>query len=172
MKKIIFILLLSPLIIIAQKLPRFENDTLYTSGGYKIYKGQTLSFAEGSGKNGNFRYAKLKGNDTPGTFANKSVVVEEVSDFKISGLNNAFIRIHGELIRNNGERKRIIFYLAFDKAIEGVQGMAPELIVPEEFKNKSQKSAADEIAKLYKLYQDGAISKEEFEIKKMKLLEQ
>ncbi len=172
MKKIIFILLLSPVIIIAQKLPRFETDTLYTSGGYKIYKGQTLTFAEGSGKNGNFRYAKIKGNDAPGILANKSVVVEDVSDFKISGLGNAFIRIHGELIKNNGERKQIIFYLAFDKAIEGVQGMAPELIVSEEFKNKSQKSTADEIAKLYKLYQDGVISKEEFEMQKKKLLEQ
>lgn len=157
---------------IAQRLPRFDHDTLYTSSGYKIYKGQTLTFAEGSGKNGNFRYAKIKGNDTPGTLANKSVVVEKVSDFKISGLSNAFIRIHGELIRNNGERKRIIFYLAFDNAIEGVQGMAPELIVPEEFKNKSQKSAADEIAKLFKLYQEGAISKEEFEAQKKKLLDQ
>ena len=62
--------------------------------------------------------------------------------------------------------------MAFDKAIEGVQGMAPELIVSEEFKNKSQKSTADEIAKLYKLYQDGVISKEEFEMQKKKLLEQ
>lgn len=62
--------------------------------------------------------------------------------------------------------------MAFDNAIEGVQGMAPELIVPEEFKNKSQKSAADEIAKLFKLYQEGAISKEEFEAQKKKLLDQ
>jgi hypothetical protein len=171
MKKITFILLLCPFVIIAQRSPRFENDTLYTSGGYKIYKGQTLTFAEGTGKNGNFRFAKIKGNDSPGILANKAVVVEEVSDFKISGLGNAWIRIHGELIKNNGERKRINFNLAFDKAIEGLQGMAPELIVPDEFKNKSQKSAADEIAKLYKLYQDGAISKEEFEIQKRKLLE-
>ena len=170
MKKIIFILLICPFATIAQRVPRLENDTLYTSGGYKIYKGQTLTFAEGTGKNGNFRFAKIKGNDSPGILANKTVAVEEVSDFKISGLGNAWIRIHGELITNNGVRKRINFNLAFDKAIEGIQGMAPELIVPDEFKNKSQKSSADEIAKLFKLYQDGAITKEEYEMQKNKLL--
>lgn len=165
-------MLLCPLVILAQRNPKFENDTLYTSSGYKIYKGKILIFAEGTGENGNFRYAKIKGNDAPGILANKAVTVEKVSDFKISGLGNVWIRIHGELTKNNGKRKRIIFNLAFDKAIEGFQGMAPELIVPDEFKNKSQNSAADEIAKFYKLYQDGVISKEEFEAQKKKLLEQ
>lgn len=171
MKKIIFILLLSHNVIIAQTLPRFENDTLHTSSGYKIYKGQTLTFAEGTGKSKNFRYAKIKGSDRPGILANKSVVVNKVSDFKISSLGNAFIRVHGEVITKNGKRNRINFNLAFDKAIEGVQGFAPELIVPDEFKNKPQKSVADEIAKLYKLYQEGAISKEEYEAGKMKLID-
>ena len=173
MKKIMFIFLLSHDVIIAQELPRFENDTLYTSSGYKIYKGQTLTFAEGTAKNGNFRYAKIKGNDSPSILANKSVVVDKVSDFHISSLGNAFIRVRGELITKNGEEsRRINFNLAFDKAIEGLQGLAPELIVPHEFKNKPVKGIADEIAKLYKLYQDGAISKEEYEIQKKKLLDQ
>ena len=43
MKKLFFILLLCPLLSTAQNvLPRFLNDTLYTSSGYTIYKGREL----------------------------------------------------------------------------------------------------------------------------------
>ncbi len=55
MLKILLALIFSTKVLHAQKLPRFENDTLYTSCGYKIYKGKKLSFAEGTGKDGNFR---------------------------------------------------------------------------------------------------------------------
>ena len=52
MKKLLMILLLCPLLLTAQNiLPRFENDTLYTSSGYKIYKGLTLQFGNGTGEN-------------------------------------------------------------------------------------------------------------------------
>ena len=44
MKKILFIILLYPFVSIAQEpRPKFENDTLYTASGYKIFKGQTWS---------------------------------------------------------------------------------------------------------------------------------
>ena len=174
MKIIIFIFLFSPGILIAQNNPRFENDTLYTSGGYKIYRGQTLKFAEGTGKKGNFRSVKVKGYDYPSDFTNNTIVVEDLSDFYMSGIGNAYIRIHAKLTTENGYKKRINFNLAFEKAIEGFQGLKPELIVPEEFKLKSKSTniIADELAKLNKLYQDGVITKEEFEIQKKKLLNQ
>ena len=47
---------------------------------------------------------------------------------------------------------------------------AAELVVPDEFKNKKKGSISDEINKLYKLYQDNIITKEEFETQKKKLL--
>ena len=57
MNKLLFILLLCPLISSAQKfLPRFENDTLYTSSGYTIYKGQILHLANGTAAAGYFKF--------------------------------------------------------------------------------------------------------------------
>ena len=42
MKQLILSLLLHPTLLFAQQKHRFENDTLYTSCGYKIYPGQVL----------------------------------------------------------------------------------------------------------------------------------
>ena len=63
MKKLLFVLLLSPLFSNAQNnQPRFENDTLTTSGGYKIYKGQTLQLANGTSAAGYFSFIKFHPN--------------------------------------------------------------------------------------------------------------
>ncbi|HRO41920.1 MAG TPA: hypothetical protein PL009_03755 [Flavipsychrobacter sp.] len=68
----------------------------------------------------------------------KRVLVEKVSDFYISGLENSYIKIHGIIIEKNGERKRIKFKMVFEKAIAGFPGHAPEIIVPEKFKPSLQ----------------------------------
>ncbi|MBK7434777.1 MAG: hypothetical protein IPI66_13370 [Chitinophagaceae bacterium] len=48
MKRILIIFLLCPLISLAQNsLPRFEQDTLYTTSGYNIYKGSVLQLGTG-----------------------------------------------------------------------------------------------------------------------------
>jgi len=70
-----------------------------------------------------------------------------------------------------GSKLNINFNMAFEQAIHGMGAIPAELIVPEEFRNKEKKSASDELSKLYKLYQDSIITKEEFEIQKIKLLE-
>ena len=60
MKKLLFTLMLCPLLSTAQNnLPGFLNDTLTTSGGYKIYKGQILHFATGTSAAGYFNYIKF-----------------------------------------------------------------------------------------------------------------
>ncbi len=172
MKKILFFLFISPIALKAQKLiPRFENDTLYTTSGYKIYEGQTLTFAKGTGKKGNFRSVKIKGKDdnNKNNLTDTSVIVKKLSDFYISGIGNAYIRVVANKINS---KKDIEFNLAFDRAIEGFSGLPGELIVPDEFKSNNKGSVSEEISKLYKLYQDNVITKEEFESRKKKLLEQ
>ena len=42
MKNTLFVLLFFTKPLQAQKIYKFENDTLYTSCGYKIYKGQEI----------------------------------------------------------------------------------------------------------------------------------
>jgi hypothetical protein len=173
MKELLFILFFSPLILAAQKsVPRFENDTLYTTSGYKFYKGQTLYFANGTANNGSFRFIKFANSNAEPKFANTSLVIKKLKEFTVSGLGNGYIKLSGTLTYKDGSKTDISFNIAFDRAIESFPGLPSELIVPDEFKNKEKGSVADEIRKLYKLYQDSILTKDEFEVQKKKLLNQ
>ena len=77
----------------------------------------------------------------------------------------------------------------FDKAIESINGQPAELTVPETFKTRRTETVpvemkkqttvddikklmvADEIKKLFDLYKAGALTKQEYEAQKKKLLE-
>jgi Short C-terminal domain len=172
MKKLLFVLMLLPFVSIAQKpLPRYENDTLYTSSGYKIYIGQVLHFGIGSGSGGKFKYVNIK-NDIPyNALKNNSVTVKEMMNYGISILGNAYIEIIGSIVFKDGTKGGVDIHMAFDRAIE-YSGKSPgELLVPDEFKFKLKGSVAEEINKFYELYQEGIITKEEFEAQKKKLLD-
>lgn len=203
MKKIIFILLLSPLLSLAQNhLPRFENDTLYSSGGYKIYKGQVLQLANGTSAAGYFRFVKFHSgmarNDTY-TLQNSTILVSNLRQFKSSASDNYSIRVTGTATRKDNSKLEVDIILDFEKAIQGADGLTAELSVPAEFKSRPLATVsaepkkqsvpeevikqpvpddlkkllvADEIKKLFDLYKAGALTKEEYEARKKKLLEQ
>jgi len=173
MKKLLFLFLLSPLLSIAQQtVPRYENDTLYTSSGFKIYKGQTLQFGKGTGTNGRFRYVNIKSETPYATLANNSIVIKKLKNFGISVLGNGYIEIIGRITYKDGSKGSIDIHMAFDRAIENSPDLPSELIVPDEYRNRQQLNVADEIRKLDNLYKAGIITKEEFEARKKKLLEQ
>ena len=173
MPKLLLLLFFAPLLGTAQKLiPRFENDTLYTTSGYKIYQGQILHFDKGTGKNNNFRYVKIKTASGSHSLTGNTFLVKKLSDFSISGLGNGYIRLEGSITYQDGLKGGMEVNLAFDRAIESFPGLPSELIVPEEFRNKAKGSVADEINKLFRLYQDSALTREEFETQKKKLLAQ
>ena len=203
MKKLLFILLLSPLLSKAQStLPRFENDTLYTSGGYKIYKGQVLHLANGTSDAGYFRFIKfhpnLSRNDTY-ILQNSTILVNRLRNYKNSGSDNYNIRISGTVTYKDGTKAETDIIMDYEMAIENIAGQSGELTVPEEFKNKRIETVssekiknqpvpaeiknqnvpdefrkllvADEIKKLFDLYKAGALTKEEYEAQKKKLLD-
>jgi hypothetical protein len=59
--KLLFAILLCPLLLTAQdRNPKFENDTLYTSSGYKIFSGTTIEFAKGLERYNRFKYVSVK----------------------------------------------------------------------------------------------------------------
>lgn len=194
------LLLLSPLLSAAQNhIPRFENDTLYTSGGYKIYKGQTLHFASGTSAAGYFKFLKFHSNmartDTY-ILQNSTVLVDKVKNFKSSGNDNYNIRISGTATLKDGKKIPVDLSLDFEKASSGYDGLAAELTLPgvnsrvftatvdtrkQPAATEGQKEnapvgiknllVADEIKKLFLLYKEGALTKEEYEAHKKKLLE-
>ncbi|MBX2933968.1 MAG: SHOCT domain-containing protein [Ferruginibacter sp.] len=195
MKKILFFILLCPLFTSAQNtLPRFQHDTLYTSGGYKIYKGQVLHLANGTSEAGYFKYIKFRMYRTDTyNLQNSSIEVDKLKRFKNSGQDDYSIMVFGKVTYKAGKQEEIEIVLYFDDAIN-----ADELTVPAEFKKqivkipateikekakpvetKTQEPSGDlknlmianEIKKLYDLYKQGALTKEEYESQKKKLLE-
>jgi len=202
MKKLLFILLLLPLLSTAQNwLPRFENDTLFTSSGYKIYKGQTLYLANGTSAAGYFNFIKFHINMAKNNtyiLQNSTILVKNLKGYKYSSPDNNSIRILGTVTYKDGKKEETDIVMNFERAIEGFTGQPSELTVPEEFKIKpignlpaaikeqpvpveTKKQAApddlkkllvaDEIKKLFDLYKSGALTKEEYEAQKKKLLE-
>jgi hypothetical protein len=203
MKKLLFVLLINPLIATAQNnLPRFENDTLYTSGGYKIYKGQTLQLTTGTSAAGYFSFIKfhpgLAKNNTY-SLQNSNILVSKVKAYKYSGPDNNSIRITGKLTYKDGKQEETDIVMNFERATEDYNGLPAELNVPEALKVKRTQNTAttetikqpatveikkqaapddikklliaDEIKKLFDLYKAGALTKEEYEAQKKKLLD-
>ena len=169
MKQLLFTLLLYPFVSIAQEpKPKFENDTLYTSSGYKIFRGQTLEFNNGLERYGRFKFVSVKNGILSTSLTNCLVIVKEFRKYWVSGLNNGYIVFDGYLIRKDGSRDYIILQMAFDRAIENSPVLPSEIKVSDEFRNKYKRDLKREKLFLYNIYQDKVITKAQYkEMKKM-----
>jgi len=140
MKKLLFSLLFCPIIGTAQNAgSRFENDTLYTSCGYKIYKGQTLQLGTGTSAAGYFRYIKFHSNmgkNNTYTLQNSTILVTRLRNYKNAGGDDQDIRITGMVTYADGKKEEADIIMEFERAIESSGGQPGELIVPAEFKTK------------------------------------
>lgn len=212
MKKILLLILLVPSLSEAQQAaPRFENETLYTSGGYRIYKGQVLQLGKGTSEAGYFRFIKFHqsmGRSDSYSLQNSTIQVTKVKGYRYSSPDNNQVRISGMVTYKDGKKAEAEIVMNFERATEDYDGMPSELSVPAEFKitrtatvkeemkkqpvteevkkqpvnPEAKKQAvpddlkkilvADEIKKLFDLYKAGALTKEEYEAQKKKLLEQ
>jgi Short C-terminal domain len=172
MNKLLVTLLLCPLLSTAQKtVPRFENDTLYTTSGFKIYKGQTLHFGKGSYKNRYYRFINIKSGAMDRQLPTSTLLVKDLKNFGISVLYNGYIDISGTITFKDGSTNYLEIHVAFDRAIENDPKLVSELAVPDEFRNKPGGNKSDEIMKLFKKYAAGDLTKEEYEEQKKKILE-
>ena len=160
----LFALLILPSFCFSQSpSPRFQNDTVYTSCGYKIYPGEVLNFGKASGNLGHFRFVKIYSSDH-NVLGNAKVLVKKISGISTSGLGNVYAHITGSLLHKDGTTDRVSFALNFDRAISGLGIQAGELIVPDEFKNKTQtKTAAEQLQELKGMLDNNSISKQEYD---------
>ena len=124
-----------------------------------------------------------------------------MKNYRNAGADDQNVRITGAVTYADGKKEEAELILEFENAIESFSGQSPELIVPAEFKIKrtvevkeetvkpalpppvetkkqpvpdelKKMLVADEIKKLFDLYKAGALTKEEYEKQKKKLLEQ
>lgn len=173
MKKLLFALLLTPLLSSAQKtLPRLENDTLFTTSGFKIYTGLLLQIGKGTGDDGKFRFINIKNGATRASLTGNAVLVKELKNFGISALGNAYIEIIGSITFKDGSKGSVDLHVAFDRAIENSLELTSEILVPEEFRSNSRIILADKLDKLAKRYKEGSITKAELDAELKKLLDQ
>lgn len=212
MKKLFLALLLCPLAIVAQRTqPRFENDTLYTSSGYTIFKGKLLQLGNGTSEAGYFRFIKFHqsmGRSDSYSLQNSTIQVTKVKGYRYSSPDNNQVRISGMVTYKDGKKAEAEVVMNFERATEDYDGLPSELLVPAELKirrtvtekaelkkqpaveetkkqpvtGEAKKQpvpdelkkllVADEIKKLFDLYKAGALTKEEYEAQKKKLLEQ
>ena len=171
--KLLFALLLCPFISTAQKpMPRFENDTLYTSSGYKIFRGQTLEFNYGTMRDGRFRYVTVKNGFLSKTLTNSTVIVKEIKDYSVTVMGNGYVDLTGTIILKDGAREPIVLHMAFDYAIENSPDLPSELKVPGEFRNKFKRNIKKELTTARNLYEDNVIKKAEYKALKAKLSKQ
>jgi hypothetical protein len=166
MKTLLLSVLLCPLVCLAQKEYTASNGVTY-------HVGDTVKLGRGSAPNGDFLYLQIGGwsaatsyrtnggNDQFNIgrgYANTAVVIKKIRSAKIRGVEKHSFVVGGGNITN--------YYLSIDDAIEVCE------VVPCKNAKTPVVNVADEIAKLKKLLDDGAITQAEYDSQKKKLLEQ
>ena len=156
-------------------LPIIIGDTLFTSSGYKIVVGQDVKLGTGTLPYGEFKYIGFSQTSFMG------------GSRETLGKNWSGHLFRVKRFRQDGNKKRGYKYVLilgggnivnYECDIERAIA-AGEIVVPDEFKHKEKItvevkpsfSVADELAKLKKLYDDGVLTKEEYDSQKKKLLE-
>ncbi len=173
MKTLLLSFLLCPLLLFAQQpTPKFENDTLYTLSGFKIFRGQTIEFGNGTERYGRFKYVTVKNGILSTSLTDCSVIVKEFKKFWISAINNGYIVFDGYLIRKDSTRDYIVIQMAFDRAIENSPILPSEIKLPAEYRNKYKRDLKRERLFLYNMYKDKVITKAAYEEMDKKLDEE
>lgn len=173
MKRLSFLLFLFPFNTHAQeRIFKFEDDTLFTSSGYKIFSGQTLEFNHGLERDGRFRYVTIKNGFLSKTLANNTVIVKEITSVTSTALDNGYVDLKGYIRLKDGSRDLIILHISFDYVIENSPDLPSELKVPDEFRNKFKRNIERELTTARNLYEDKVISKAEYKVLNEKLEKQ
>lgn len=170
--------LIATIILRAQELPRIERDTLFTTSGYKIVDGADLKLGKGSLPNGDFKHISVSDRNWATMGAKQEAVGRKWNGHKF--------RV--KKFRKEGNKKRGYTYYVilgggnivnYECDIESAIADG-EIEVPAEYQKKDtpetvvvkqEVSGADEIKKLKQLYDEGILTKEEYEAKKKKILE-
>jgi hypothetical protein len=187
MKSLLTILLLIPFYCLAQNdssETRLVNDTLVTKSGFKISEKQMLKIGTGTMPDGDFKYIRIASSSFFQYYGNDRSAVNSANSLQSSskGFQYKVVRIDKYGTKKHGFQYYPIINVGMTRYQVDVDNAIAtgELDVPEEYRPKAKPivvevkqsvSVADEIAKLKKLYDDGVLTKEEFEAQKKKLLD-
>lgn len=164
----------------AQNEPQIIGDTLISSTGFKIIKGDDLKVGTGTMPDGSFKFIRTNSASFFNYTATNQARANEANSFSRSNSGKKFKVVK---IEARGNKKRGYNYFAvlggmIRSEVDVENAIATgELVVPNEFKPKSaivntnvQLSPADELKKYKSLLDDGTITQEEFNAKKKQIL--
>ncbi|MBS1638815.1 MAG: SHOCT domain-containing protein [Bacteroidetes bacterium] len=162
---------------------QYVNDTIITTTGFKVYEGIKLKLGMGSMPDGSFKFIRI---NKSSLFAYNSNVNNRANAANAAAPSHANHTAEVARTDKRGTKKVGYTYYAILKMGEASRYecdvesaiIAGEIIVPNEFKPKTNTTAptpvvstADELIKLKKLLDAGAITQEEYDAAKKKLLD-
>lgn len=171
------ILILAAHIVHAQDSVYLRNDSLHTTSGFIIYSGQDLKLGTGTLPNGDFRYITV-------STASFYYIANRGHSGMISSLSRKNINQKVTVLKidtRGNKKKGYLFYPIINVGANHYQIdsdgaiASGEIVVPDDFKSKpaaSQDDIYDKLKKLKDLLDSGAITQEEYDAQKKKLLEQ
>lgn len=157
-------------------LPKVVNDTLFTTCGFKIVVGTDIKLGAGTLPNGDFKYVAISAS----SWAN---IMDASMSRSGIGRRYAGHLVRVKKFRKDGNKKRGFVYnlivgggniANYDVDIESAIASG-EVVVPDEFKPRLvgsavQSTPSDELKKLKDLYDSGALTKDEYDSAKKKVL--
>jgi len=160
MKKIILLLLFTTFLFAQERLKEYKASNNIT---YK--EGDTIALGRGSGGQGTFVYLKIAGimagsaTQIGSSYSGLNVILKKIKSAKFKGAEKVFFTVGGGNITN--------YMLEIEEAIATCE--VKDCVSPEK-QPVSQLSKFDELKKLKALFDEGVLSKEEYDNEKKKLL--
>lgn len=159
-------------------LPRLDGDTLTTTSGFKVARGQKIKIGVGTMPDGSFKFIRRNAS----SLFNYSSVNQAAANSANSLQRNAsgFSYTVDKIMKRGNKSLGYNFYLKFGLGILNYEVdvenaiASGEVVVPAEFKKISTSAATqslgDELKKLKDLFDNGTLTKEEYDAAKKKLL--
>ncbi|WP_415328933.1 SHOCT domain-containing protein [Chryseobacterium sp. MMS23-Vi53] len=185
MKKVLLIFtLLFFGIYYSQTAPKFENDTLTTSTGFKVYVGLDLKIGTGSMNDGDFKFIRTNASSMFNYYSTTGYqgLANQANSFRRS---NSGLTFKVKKIMTRGSKKNGFIYYAkigsgminyevdLENAIKSGEITVPDEFLPKEkSQNQNSETKYDRLKKIKELKDSGVLSEEEFQKEKEKIMKE
>lgn len=166
----------------SQTAPKFENDTLTTSTGFKVYGGLDLKIGTGSMNDGDFKFIRTNASSMFNYYSTTGYqgLANQANSFRRSNSGLTF-KVKKIMTRGN-KRNGFVYYVKIGSGLINYEMdienaiKSGEIIIPDEFlpKEKAQiqnsETKYDKLKKIKELKDSGVLSDEEFQKEKDKIM--
>lgn len=169
-------------ILFSQTSPKFENDTLTTSTGFKVYEDLDLKIGTGSMNDGDFKFIRTNASSLFNYYSTTGYqgLANQANSFRRSNSGLTF-KVKKIMSRGN-KRNGYVYYVKIGSGLINYEMdienaiKSGEIVIPDEFmpKEKSQtqnsETKYDRLKKIKELKDSGVLSDEEFQKEKDKIM--